>query len=140
MAASASPTAPGYMTTAPMRNGLGIAALCCGLVGILFGLSPLLFQGSGALGLAAIVFGIAGIRRVGRGEASNRGMAIAGLVTGVAALALAIYGVSIVMSGLNSISSELDNVNTGSAPASALHAVFNQEDRMVHQWLWIGNG
>lgn len=43
-----------------MRNGLGIAALCCGLVGILVGLIPFMFLASGALGILAIVFGIVG--------------------------------------------------------------------------------
>ena len=48
MAASAPPAAPGYSaTTVPMRNGLGVAALACGLAGILLGQIPLLFLGSG---------------------------------------------------------------------------------------------
>lgn len=141
MTASAPPVPHGYMTTMPMRNGLGIAALCCGLVGILIGLIPFMFLGAGALGILAIVFGIVGIRRVGRGEASNRGMAIAGLVTGVAAFALGIVGVSIMVSGLNSISNEFDHLDTSVVPSSpaAQHAVTHQEARMVHQALWIGN-
>jgi hypothetical protein len=96
MAASAPPSAPGYVTAAPMRNGLGIAALCCGLVGILVGLVPLMFLASSALGVVAIVFGMIGIRRISRGEASNRAIAIAGLATGVAAFALSLAGLTIV--------------------------------------------
>lgn len=141
MTASAPPAAPGYLTAAPMRNGLGIAALCCGLVGIVVGLVPFMFLASGALGILAIVFGSVGIRRVGRHEASNRGMAIAGLATGVAACALAIAGVSIVMTGMNSIGHELDRLDGSAAPAAqAQHSVIHQEDRMVHQGLWVGNG
>ena len=143
MAASAPPTAPahGYVTAVPMRNGLGIATLCCGLVGILVGLIPFMFLASGALGILAIVFGIIGIRRAGRREASNKGMAIAGLATGVAAFALAITGIIIVVTGLNSVSNDLDQLDTHIAPApAAQHAVTHQEARMVHQDLWIGNG
>lgn len=123
-----------------MRNGLGIAALCCGLIGILVGLIPFMFLASGALGILAIVFGIIGIRRVGRSEASNRGMAISGLVTGVAAFALAIWGIVIIMSGLNAVSTELNDLDHAAAPATQeQHAVTHQENRMVHQGLWIGN-
>lgn len=122
-----------------MRNGLGIAALCCGLVGILVGLIPFMFLGAGALGILSIVFGAVGIRRVGRKEASNRGMAIAGLITGLAAFAMSIWGMVIVFSGMNQLSHDIDN-SLNSAPASqAQHTVAHQEARMIHQGLWIGN-
>jgi EamA domain-containing membrane protein RarD len=93
---SASAPASGtYAPAAPQpRNGLGIAALCCGLIGVLVGLIPAVFLGSGALGILGITFGIIGIRRVKRGEATNRGMAIIGLITGVIAAALAIWASS----------------------------------------------
>ena len=141
MDASAPPSAPDYYrTAAPMRNGLGIAALACGLAGILLGQVPLLFLGSGALGVLAIVFGIIGIRRAGRGQASNRAMAVTGLVIGVVALGLAIWGVVIIMSGLNTVSGELDHLDHGTASSpQASHAVINQEDLLVHQSMFLGN-
>jgi hypothetical protein len=140
MDASAPPSAPVYYrTAAPMRNGLGIAALACGLAGILLGQVPLLFLGSGALGVLAIVFGIIGTRRAVRGRASNRAMAVTGLVTGVVASTLAIWGVVIVMSGLNTVSGELDHLDHGTAPsAQASHAVVNEEDLLVHQAMFVG--
>jgi hypothetical protein len=142
MTASAPPSAPGYRVTAPIHNGLGIAALCCGIVGILLGQVPLLFFGSGALGILAIVFGIIGIRRALHREASNRAMAVTGVATGVVALALAIWGVSIIVSGMNTVSGELDNLDhgTGATPATeTAHTVINQEDLLVHQALFLGN-
>jgi len=141
MDASAPPPAPVYYrTAAPMRNGLGVAALVCGLAGILLGQVPLLFLGSGALGVLAIVFGIIGFRRARRGMASNRAMAVTGLVTGVVAFGLAIWGVVIIMSGLNTVSGELDHLDHGTAsPAQATHAVVNEEDLLVHQSLFLGN-
>jgi hypothetical protein len=123
-----------------MRNGLGVAALACGLIGILLGQVPLLFLGSGALGALAIAFGIIGFRRTLRGTASNRVVAVTGLVTGVAAFALAIWGVVIIMSGLNTVSGELDHLDHGTAtPAQPTHAVVNQEDILVHQAMFVGN-
>jgi hypothetical protein len=142
MTASAPPSRPAYTVAAPMHNGLGIAALCCGIAGILLGQVPLLFLGSGALGVLAIVFGIIGIRRALHREASNRAMAVTGVVTGVIALALAIWGVSIIVSGMNTVSGELDNLDHGTGPTPATetaHTVINQEDLLVHQALFLGN-
>lgn len=81
-----------------------------------------MFLASGALGILAVVFGLVGIRRAGRREASNRGMAIAGLVTGVIAFAMAIWGISVILSGLNSLSGELDRASSGNTVPSVTHA------------------
>jgi hypothetical protein len=52
----------------------------------------LLFSPLGALlGLVAVLFGILGLMRVNRGEADNRGQAVAGLVTGGVALLLGVF-------------------------------------------------
>ena len=75
--------------TAPvrgMRNGLGVAALVLGILALLGGL----FVVGGLLGLVAIGVGIAGRRRARRGEASNGGMALAGIVLGALGLLLSV--------------------------------------------------
>jgi hypothetical protein len=86
------------------------------------------------------VFGFIGLRRAQRKEASNRGMAIAGLVTGVAAFALAIWGVVIVFKGLNTLSSDLDNAASSAVPAAHTAQVVSQEDRVAttswHRLAW----
>jgi Domain of unknown function (DUF4190) len=65
------------------RNGFGVAALVLGIVSIL------LFPGLGIiLGLLGIIFGILGIRLVSKGEATNNGMAIAGVVLSAVGLVL----------------------------------------------------
>lgn len=142
MTASAPPTAPTiYLAAGPMRNGLGVAALCCGLVGMLIGLVPLMFLASGALGILAIVFAIIAMRRAQRGEASNRFMAIVALGTGIGASILAITGIVIVFSGLNTLSHDLSNLTRTTTPAAA-HATqvaTSQEDHLIHQGLFIGN-
>lgn len=122
------------------QNGIGVAALCCGLAGILIGLVPVLFQGSGALGILGIVLGFAGLRRVARGEASNQAVSAAGLAAGVLALGLAIYGLSAVWSGLHQLNVDLDNsVRSGHAPAQAQRTITQEEARLIHRLLWIGN-
>lgn len=65
------------------RNGFGITALILGI------LSILLFPGLGViLGLIGIIFGVLGILRGLRGEASNTGMSITGVVLSAVGLAL----------------------------------------------------
>lgn len=69
-------------------NGLGIAALVLGILSL-----PAAFLAGVpgiVLGLVAVVLGVLGLRRVRTRRADNRGMAIAGLVTGVLGLLLGI--------------------------------------------------
>ena len=77
----------GYDQGAPAKsNGLGIAALVLGILSI-----PAAFFFVGLVfGLLAIIFGIIGLRRVKARRADNKGMAIAGLVTGIVGLILSI--------------------------------------------------
>jgi Domain of unknown function (DUF4190) len=65
------------------RNGYGIAALVLGIVSIL------LFPGPGIiLGVLGIIFGILGLRLISKGEATNTGMAITGIVLSAIGLTL----------------------------------------------------
>jgi len=69
-------------TARPRRNGMGTAALVVGVVALVL-VVLILFAPLGAfLGLVALVLGIVGLVRANRGQADNRGQAVAGLVTG----------------------------------------------------------
>ncbi|WP_081687225.1 DUF4190 domain-containing protein [Glycomyces tenuis] len=67
------------------KNGLGVAGMVTGIIGIV-----LFWCGIVGIVLAilAVVFGGVGIARANRGEATNKGMATAGVVLGVITLAL----------------------------------------------------
>lgn len=136
------PHHPGYATAESRgNNGTGVASLCCGLAGILLGLMPILFQASGALGIIAIVLGFIGAHRASHGRASNHGVAIGGLVTGILALGLAIYGLSIVLTSLQQLNTDLGHgLNGAHALVQAQHVILRQESHLIHQLLWIGNG
>lgn len=69
------------------RNGLGVAALVLGIVSIL-GIATV-FAGV-VLGLLAVVFGAMGRSRARRGEATNGGVALAGIVTGAVGLVVSV--------------------------------------------------
>jgi Na+/H+ antiporter NhaD/arsenite permease-like protein len=80
----------GYPAATGRRNGVGTAALVFGVVALVLVLL-LLFSPLGALlGLIAVVLGIIGLVRANRGEADNRGQAVAGLITGAIALLMGI--------------------------------------------------
>jgi membrane-bound ClpP family serine protease len=68
------------------RNGMGLAALILGVIAILTCWIVI----GGVFGLLAIVLGVLGASRARRGRATNRGVAITGIVTGAIGLVLAI--------------------------------------------------
>ncbi len=77
-----------------VRNGLGVAALVLGILSLVF---MFLFPPIGVvLGILAVVFGIIGVRRVRRGEATNRGQAMAGGITGGVGLVVSVALLAIV--------------------------------------------
>ncbi len=83
--------AGGYPTATGRRNGMGTTALVLGVVALVL-VVLLLFSPLGAfLGLLAVLFGVLGLIRANRGEADNRGQAVAGLVTGGIALLVGIF-------------------------------------------------
>ncbi|WP_030834299.1 DUF4190 domain-containing protein [Streptomyces hygroscopicus] len=90
---AAPPVHPG-MAGMPMQlsNGMGTAALVCGIVGLVCGITYFLWVFAVILGILAIIFGAIGKGKVSRGEANNGGSATAGLVCGIIGMVLpAIY-------------------------------------------------
>lgn len=73
----------GMPGVAAPRNGFGITALVLGILAIVLCWSAI---GGIVLGALAIIFAILGMRRASQGVATNRGMSIAGLVTGIIGL------------------------------------------------------
>lgn len=60
-------------------NGMGVTAMVLGIVAVVI----FCFWGLGIiLGVLALIFGIVGRKRAGRGEATNGGMALAGIILG----------------------------------------------------------
>ncbi len=80
------PYGPGPEGLAP-RNGMGTTALVLGIIALVTCWTVI---GGIVLGGVAIGLGIAGRRRAKRGEATNRGSATAGIVSGALGLVLAV--------------------------------------------------
>ncbi|MBV9013093.1 MAG: DUF4190 domain-containing protein [Pseudonocardiales bacterium] len=84
---------------APPRNGFGVAALVLGLLALLVSWTVI---GGIILGALALIFGLLGQARAKRGEATNGGMSIAGVVLGIIGLLIAIGLIVLGVSLLNS--------------------------------------
>lgn len=74
------------------RNGLGTTALILAIIGIVLCWS---IAGGIILGLCAVIIGFVARGRVKRGEATNGGVAIAGIVLGVIAIIAALVFIPI---------------------------------------------
>lgn len=103
-----SPYGYGQPAAAP-ANGLGVAALVIGIIALVLCWVPFV----GLLGIVAVILGFIGIRRVSRGAATNRGMSITGVVTGVLATLAGIAWIFVFAFFANSISNYQKCVNQG---------------------------
>jgi hypothetical protein len=81
------------------HRGLAIAALVLGIVGAVFGFIPITFVIALICGVLALIFGLIGRRH---------GMGKAGLILGIVAIALGIWGAVIV----NQVSNDLNDYGT----------------------------
>lgn len=77
---------PAWEPQRRFRNGAGTAALVLGVLALVLSILVITSVVGVILGIIAIILGAVGIGRANRGEAINRGSAIAGVVTGVLSL------------------------------------------------------
>ena len=87
-------------------NGLAVASLVLGIIGVVVGLVPILFFFAWVLGILALIFG-----GVGRKREFRRKMATWGAVLGLAAVLLGIWGQSIVNDAAEDLGDCLDAVS-----------------------------
>lgn len=99
------------------RNGFGITALIVGIVGVIFGFIPLTGFVALICGVIALIFGLLGLGRVRRHVADNKVMSWFGTVAAVAAMALGIWGITIVFSAVNDFSNDMDCLSNADTPA-----------------------
>ena len=72
------------------KNGMGTTALVLGIVGLITSWIPYVACFGWVMCILAIIFGGIGIARANKGEATNKGMATAGLVLGILAFVVGI--------------------------------------------------
>lgn len=96
-----------YPIPAPQsRNGQGIAAMVLGIVGGVLSLVLVLFWLSWLPALLAVIFGAIGLRHVRKGLATNRAMALAGVILGVAGLLVSVGAGVFVVAQVQAVNKE----------------------------------
>lgn len=80
---------------APPQNGMGVAAMVLGILSCclfcIYGIVSVI------LGVLAVIFAVKGKRRADRGEATNRGQAQSGLITGVIGIVLGVATITLLV-------------------------------------------
>jgi ABC-type nickel/cobalt efflux system permease component RcnA len=100
----------GQYVSEPGR-GTSIAALVCGIVGVVFGLIPILFVISLSLGCVAIVLGLIARSQRRHYPSLKKTMSTWALALGALALVLGVAGIAIVNSTMNQLDSDLDCID-----------------------------
>lgn len=84
------PPAPAAPVPAQPKNGFGTAGFVLGLVGLIFAFIPLIGVVAWPLTILGLVFGLIGTLRARSGKATNKGIAISGLVLSIIGLVICI--------------------------------------------------
>jgi heme/copper-type cytochrome/quinol oxidase subunit 2 len=118
------------------RNGFGVAALVLGILAIV-----LCWTGIGGivLGILALIFGILGVRRANRREATNKGVAISGIVTGAIGLVVGIIFTILWVTAFsifgNAVQNYQDCVNQANGDQAQVQQCFQQYKNNVNSQL-----
>lgn len=114
-----------YVPPPGPRNGLGLTALILGIAGLLAFWSV---AGGVLLGVAAVVLGLIGRGRARRGEATNGGVAVAGVVLGALAVVLSLAFIAVWAGVFDAVGGDdyLDCVSRAGTDQQALDGCIDQ--------------
>ncbi|MFI2259702.1 DUF4190 domain-containing protein [Streptomyces tubercidicus] len=118
-------------TGAESRNGMGITALVLGIVGVVLGLLIILFWLSWLPALLAMIFGFVGLSQARNGRATNKGMALAGVILGGAGLLAAAGGAVLTITAVKMVADSAratvkEVKSSASAAEKARHLSFGE--------------
>ncbi|MEU9126656.1 DUF4190 domain-containing protein [Kitasatospora sp. NPDC048540] len=120
---------PYPMPAAEPRNGLGVAAMVLGITGTVLSLLLVVFWLSWLPALLAVVFGAIGLGLVRKGRATNRGMALAGVVLGAAGLLISVGTGVFIAARVHSVNEEL-RAEAAAASARADEQAAQERERL----------
>ncbi|MFL6119000.1 DUF4190 domain-containing protein [Actinophytocola sp.] len=99
------PNPPQQAATRP-SNGLGTAGFVVGIIGLVLSFIPLIGVVAWPLVILGIIFSAIGIARAGKGRATNKGLAIAGLVVSLVGLVICILWAAVWNKAVNDVNEE----------------------------------
>jgi hypothetical protein len=100
--------APHPPQRAPERpsNSLGTAGFVVGIIGLVFSFIPIIGVVAWPLVILGIVFSAVGISRASKGRATNKGLAIAGLVVSIVGLVMCVLWAAVLGKAANDVEEE----------------------------------
>ena len=113
------------------KNGLGIAALVVAIIALFS------VVGGIVLGVVAIILGVLGLQRARRGEATNGGIAIAGIVLGILSIIEAIVVIVLSVWAFNEVGGTdyVDCLSKAGSDQDAVQQCADQfQDRVENQF------
>ncbi|MDQ0306396.1 hypothetical protein J2S46_000952 [Kitasatospora herbaricolor] len=118
-----------FLQPAPQpRNGLGVAAMTLGIVGAVLGLLIVFFWLAWLPALLAVILGAIALSHVRKGLATNRGIALTGVILGAVGLLASVTGGVLVVVQVHNVREE-----QRSATAAADAEAERQRDKVARQ-------
>jgi heme/copper-type cytochrome/quinol oxidase subunit 2 len=123
-------------TPAPARpsNGLGTAGFVVGLIGLLFSFLPVIGVIAWPLVILGVIFSAIGIARANKGAATNKGLAIAGLVLSVIGLVFCVLWAVAVGKAADDVREEANR------PATIVYEVTGDATNVTVTYTSFGDG
>lgn len=104
----------------PQRNGPGTAGFVLGLLGLVFSFIPVVGVVAWPLVVVGLGLGLFGLVRVVRGQADNKGVAIAGIVLSAIGLAVCVAWVALLGGASSDAENALDDLQAQADKGSVL--------------------
>jgi len=117
MSYPSAPSAPPQPPAQQPRNGLGTAGFVLGLIGLLFSVIPLIGVVAWPLVILGLVFSLVGFSRGRGGQATNKGLALAGAILSAIGMLICILYVTAFAKAANDINTEVNKTVTVSYDA-----------------------
>ena len=126
---------PPQQTPAKPSNGLGTAGFVVGLIGLLLSFIPLVGVVAWPLVILGIIFSAVGISKAVKGRATNKGLAITGLIVSIIGLVICIVWAFVVKTASDEINEEANReavivyeITGDAANVNVTYSVFNEDD------------
>lgn len=97
------PTAPPENNVVPPKNGLGTAGFVLGLIGLLFSFLPIVGVVAWPMVILGLIFSLIGYGRGRSGGATNKGLALAGVILSVIGLVICVLWVAVFNKAANDV-------------------------------------
>ncbi|HEV2784712.1 MAG TPA: DUF4190 domain-containing protein [Actinophytocola sp.] len=116
------------------ENGLGTAGFVLGLVGLVFSPVPLIGVVAWPLVILGLILSLVGLGRANKGRATNKGLAVAGVVLSALGLAICILWAAVFTKAVDDVREESNRV------ATVVYEVTGDAEEVTITYTTFGDG